>query len=592
MSTRIPHAPPESSPALKRKKTAQSLLTLHCFDPYKIKYIEAARYRLDTRVRSPEKISLGNHDALLFFPQPSHNSPPWVRLLRPYAEHAKELKNQSHSALILLDVDHHIFAATFGRAQHLLPRDVLLRNFGLRTVINAVSPDDLRSIDMKSFESLAMHRRVQASSQSAIHRFGIDWTRDLLRAVTGTPTDPTFAKRVSGADALVICGHQTLDDAPGLCRRALDFYASDSYKQTNWSHIDFLQPEYDSGIIEDLDNLLADAIMHPNESNPPLLALDEIIDQTGIVSYSIMPSRRHETPNLDLKTLQIFIQQHDSKPPLEWVRSGYIKLRFADAPTSSTRHKIYDSLDWSTHYKNRLYVLTSGFWMRVDQDYARRLDECISKLAEPAVALPRAPADVMLSDKEKSHDKKGEGLYIEHVTADRYSFLKLHPATFKSDLMSEAVEPCDILGSNGALYYIKRGGEGAGLSHLFTQGLAAAVTLHNDAGYRRLFREKINTAARAGLTNAEEAELLSQTYCGHFPEAGINPSAIEVCFVVLRKTSKDWRHMSYLAKISLYEACRRLEVAKFHVRLQCVTPVRSPVAIRKSSLSGPHTRAS
>lgn len=591
MSTHIPHPSSEPAPSKstsKKKKAAQSILTLHCFDPKKTSALSVAIAQLDPRVRSPEEIQLGVHPATLFFPQPSHNSPPWLKIIGPYTEYARDLKNLSHSAIILLEVDGYIFAATFGRSQHLLPRDLMLRNFGLRTVINAVSPDDLRSIDMKSFESLAMHKRVQASSQSTIHRFGIDWTRDLLRAVTGTPMDPNFAKRVSGADALVICGHHTLEDAPAICRQAMSFYDSDNYKRTPWSYIDFLQPEYDSGIIEHLEKELAAAIMHPDEGNQPLLALDEIVDYTGIVSYSIQPSRRHRTSTLDLKALQVFILQHDSRTPLEWLKTAWIQIHFADAPTTSNRHRVYNSLDWSTRYKNRMYIFTSGIWLRVDKEYAQRLNACISGLAKPTADLPLAPPNIMTPDKTKKNDEKGEGLYIASVTSDPYTRLKIHPNSFKSELMNEEVEPCDVLGANGSLYYIKRKGEASGLSHLFTQGLTAALTLYNDAGYRRQFREVIDAAVNEYTMNEEEKALVSQAYREIFPEDGIHPSALEVCFVVIRNSDRNWPDsMPYLSKVSLYEAYRRLREAKFDVRLQCVTPVRAAAEVRKGSSNGP-----
>lgn len=582
MSTRLPQPPTAALPPTKDKKVAQSLLTLYCFHPH-VNAASKALALLDRRVRDPIDIMLGEQPAILLFPEPSHNPPPWVKIIGRFAEHAKGLKNQSHSAIVLIEVETHVFALVFGRAQHLLPKEKLLRNFGLRTVINAVSPDDLRSIDMKSFESLAMHRRVQASSQSTIHRFGIDWTRDLVRAVTGTPNDPTFAKRVSGADALVICGNHTLEHAPGLCRRALEYYGSDVYRQTKWSHIDFLQPEYDPDALRHLDNELADAIISLREGDSPHLAIDDILDYTGVAGYSIQPSRRHYTANLDIKALQVFMRQHDYKTPLEWLKVAYVKVEFADAPVTAPRHRVYNSIDWSTRYRDRLYIFTSGIWLRVDQEYAGRLNTCISGLSEPTIVLPQAPHDIMIADKSKANDEKGEGLYVTRVASDKYSFLPIHPNSFKSELMNEAVEPCDILGSRGSLYYIKRGGESGGLSHLFTQGLAASLTLLTDTGYRRRLCELVDKIARDGITDPEEADLLAQTYCGFFPEQGLHPARLEICFVVIRNSSKGWpTSMPYLSKVSLYEACRRLREANFEVRLQCVTPLpHDPAQVRK-----------
>ncbi len=276
---------------------------------------------------------------------------------------------------------------------------------------------------------------------------------------------------------------------------------------------------------------------------------------------------------MDISQLRNFIRQHDQRTPVEWLREASIKVFFADLPSGAVRHRVYNSIDWSTRYQDRLYVFSSGIWLRVKQEYADQLDACISKIGTPTNKLPLAPTEVMQTQKGVANDNKGEGLYVNAVTANRFSFLKLHPSLLRSELMNEDVEPCDILGADGALYYIKRGGRSSGLSHLFSQGRAAALTLMRDAEYRRLFRGVICKVVDDAAADPDEAEWLKQEYASKFPEEGVDPKTIEVCFVVIRNSSDGWPiNMPYLSKVSLYETYRHLSGAKFTVTIQCVTP--------------------
>lgn len=81
-----------------------------------------------------------------------------------------------------------------------------VRRAGLRSEgrPNTVAPDGLKSVDAKTIEETTLHTRRDVSRDSAFAAFGLDPSRDLLRAVTGTPQDGTLAHRLTGADSLGI----------------------------------------------------------------------------------------------------------------------------------------------------------------------------------------------------------------------------------------------------------------------------------------------------------------------------------------------------------------------------------------------------
>lgn len=52
-----------------------------------------------------------------------------------------------------------------------------------------------------------MSTNTQASKSAELPTFGVDVSRDILRAITGEPRDPAFSKRLTGADSSVVTDH-------------------------------------------------------------------------------------------------------------------------------------------------------------------------------------------------------------------------------------------------------------------------------------------------------------------------------------------------------------------------------------------------
>src|SRR5205823_3272284 len=98
----------------------------------------------------------------------------------------------SSSAVLLVEAKSRLFAVTFGQGRYMVQDEALERDFGLRVVLNTVAPDQLKSVDAKTIEDTTVHTRRDVSHESALSAFGFDISRDLLRAVTGTPVDETL----------------------------------------------------------------------------------------------------------------------------------------------------------------------------------------------------------------------------------------------------------------------------------------------------------------------------------------------------------------------------------------------------------------
>ena len=163
--------------------------------------------------------------------KPRQSNPPWwANFLRPYLADASALNdlfNSSNSAVLLLQAAGRQFAITFGFGRNLLDAATFERGFGLKVVLNTVAPDQLKSVDARTFDDLTIHTRRDVSQGSTIEAFGLDISRDLVRAVTGRPTDETLARQVTGSDALALRSRAQVPELPALCERLLEAYGSE-----------------------------------------------------------------------------------------------------------------------------------------------------------------------------------------------------------------------------------------------------------------------------------------------------------------------------------------------------------------------------
>ena len=184
----------------------------------------------------------------------SSKVPAWVGYLRPHIQEPAldSLRNSSTAAVLLLEVESRVFALTFGYGRFLLNLDKLEPDFGLKVLVNTVAPDQLKSIDARSYDELTLHTRRDVSSESSLPAFEVDVEprrhslNHWVARERGT-SSPDDRGRFSALNTRV-----QLPDVPGLCRELLTKYASGAYKE-RFEFIDHLRRVTDKGTVALLD---------------------------------------------------------------------------------------------------------------------------------------------------------------------------------------------------------------------------------------------------------------------------------------------------------------------------------------------------
>jgi uncharacterized protein (TIGR04141 family) len=477
-------------------------------------------------------------DSLFIDATPPH-PPRWIGYLAPHTNGSLEdLFAASASAVLLIEASNRLFAITFGQGRHLLDQDNVEQDFGLRVVLNTVAPDQLKSVDAKTIDETTVHTRRDVSRDSAFSAFGLDPSRDLLRALTGTPQDTTLGERLTGADALGIQTRSQVPELPALAERLLTTFEAKDYKK-HFDFIDHLRPEKSSARLAQLEQKLVDALS-TKEIDDVHLAAPETLDWIDVAGFRFSTEAKevdndprisvylesHTTSNIDVKALKA--------DRLEAIRASDDQV-MASWP-------IYRCIVYQVELAGSLYVLSAGQWFRVDLDYKTRVYADVEALKR-LDGLPDADPG---TDEPTYNLKAAEA--IGGLCLDK---------KFVFDGGPDKMEICDILKEDATLIHVKQRGSSSTLSHLFTQGVNSAERLLLDRDFR--------SAARAIAARENAA------FANVFPKDRPQAQDHQIAFVVITRSKRATPlTLPFFSVVSLRAAARHLDGFGFRVAVAAV----------------------
>lgn len=476
----------------------------------------------------------------LFVLAKNPHPPRWTRYLEGQISPALSgLVTASSSAVLLVEARSRLFAVTFGQGRYMLDDETLERDFGLRVVLNTVAPDQLKSVDAKTIDETTVHTRRDVSHESALSAFGLDVSRDLLRAVTGTPTDETLAHRLTGADALGITTRAQLGGLRELTGRLLKAHEATAYKK-NFDFIDYLRPEKDHGQIEELDGKLIEALA-TKKIDDAHLAAPETLDWLELSGFGFSVETHDKDPEADPR-ISVY---------LAGVAGGEINLArlkrdrlyaMSSSEQVMAAWPIYRCLVYQVETGGALYVLSAGQWFRVDVTYKEQVYAEVEALAE-LEGLPDADAGSSESDYNIKAAAALGGLCLDKKMV--------------FDGGPDKMEICDVLTNARQLIHVKQRGSSSTLSHLFLQGLNSAERMFTDDEFRRQAREVI------------AAE--NPTFVDLVPVSRPDPANYEVVFVVITRSERSTPlTLPFFSVVSLRAAARTLRGLNYRVSVAAV----------------------
>jgi uncharacterized protein (TIGR04141 family) len=473
--------------------------------------------------------------------------PPWVDYLQRYFEVDNlELLNTSNSFVLLIKVHKRIFAVTFGYAFNILEHSKLEPRFGLKTALNSLDAEQIRTIDARNIDVATRQRRTHINVASPVENFDLNINLDWIWFISGKPKDVRLGTSIAGADSLVINNKDIqLHQLGSKCEELLNIFQSDSYKKT-FSFIDSLQPiPKHEAIVQKLDSLLFQRL--ENRSYERIaVAYPEIPDVERLDALKIYRGRTKKIiPEAELSAVYEFLDEYS-------IESDPTKIFLvgldADGGIVLRRRSLKDYLVCEVDYQNATYVLSMGQWFQINRDYLRQVQVQVDSINDVTDFL-KLPA-IRRGEREDDYNKR---------VAESKGWLLLDKKTFQFPNSWDKIEVCDILSDNRYFICVKKMGSSSTLSHLFAQGSVSARLLREHPPYR--------------------AKLI-QIACTKWPGWDVNAGTTFVFAIPSEKTGRLCEHLFLFSKINLIEHRRIIERLGYRVALCKIDYERSNKAGR------------
>lgn len=452
-----------------------------------VRRIDAALEEVQSLSRYELKCGLG-FDGRLYVSPPSQAPPRWLQFVqRGTEEELREITNRTNAAVLVIRQGRRLFAFTFGHGRHLLREDALEPDFGLKTALNALRHDSLRSIDSFAVEEQTVHTRSQATRASGIEVFGIDVMRDIVRAITGTPREGVPLQNVSGTTATLAISAPT--DFRGLGPLAdllLSLYRKRVYKE-HFSWVDNVQRVVDPAMLEPLNHKLLEDLRSPEPK--AYLAPPQPVEWDAIDEFGYTRRRTPRDPDLTLASYLENIDEESLTIDTLKRHRAFVYSHGEERPSESW--PVYKCLVFEAALRGRRFVLTAGEWFEVDRDFVSEVREILAQISGAKLQLPHVL-------RRATGKLEAEPDYNQRVARQDTTIALLDTKVARCRTTTTGIEVCDLLTKDRDLLHVKhKKGGSSSLSHLFAQARISAEALLRDAEFRedaRRFLRQIKPA--------------------------------------------------------------------------------------------------
>lgn len=485
----------------------------------------------------------------LFVKIPKEKKPKWSAFAESITGVSlEELENRSSSAVLVIKTQTAAMAFTFGYGRFLIDTKYFVHDFGIKTALNTLNHDSLRSVDLFTLEDQAVQKKSQASRESAVEVFGIDISRDVLRAVTGAPKTGVNFKNISGGDFVYsFATEMNVDEMSSLVNLLYNYYANDSYKN-GFSWVDNIRKVKEKSEIDALDEKLLEKIKL--NSSDITITLPEIVQWDEIYGFSFTRSKKKIKPTIE--TSDYLDNIGTAEVSIDLIKRD--KLFVYDVHENEFEHKIYKCIYFELKETSKTFILFAGLWYEVDNGFMSRIDAVLSQINISALNFPK----VYVWDETKEGELKSkietEGDYNTRVAKD-HSYHLLDKKLIKSNRTTSPIELCDLMTNSKQFIHVKhRKGGSAGLSHLFAQGSVSAEILLGD----KEFRKKARTVLRKVSSGLQDS----------VPLDNFKSDGIEVVFLILGEDSASLKsNLPFFSKVNLSKVFESLTQRGFQVTI-------------------------
>lgn len=466
-------------------------------------------------------------------------APSWANYVQPIVAGSMQgMQSASSSGLLVLMVDGHAFALTFGYGRSFLNQAKIERRFGLKVALNLIDERQIRSMDTKKFDEMVVSTNVQTSRTTELPTFGVDILRDILRAVTGIAPDGSGYKSLSGADALVLGVEKPVTELDTLLRDLYSHYIATRY-QAAFGWVDQLAEVRDPSLVDALDVQMVEQL-RAFDTGSTHMAMPENLEWEDIEHFLIVPTKRQiQFDELDLDAYLAQPMTKHADLTVEQLKRRRVSVKFIRSAEPDDRWSVYQCLISEQRRDGVLYALIEGRWFSIADSLVAQVDAAVSAIPSATVTLPAGRP----GESEGDYNLRAASVSPELALLDKELVLPSGART--------KIEFCDLMSTDGSLVHVKRKSRSSTLSHLFAQGHVSAEALVDGA-----MRDQVRQAIQKGAGTADASDWLSL-----IPPNGtaLERDRVTVVYVVIANSSAsgvEW--LPFFSRLTLMQTVRDL----------------------------------
>lgn len=398
----------------------------------------------------------------------------------------KDLKQTLKGALIFLPIKNRWVVLTFGMTYHKLKDESYEYDFGLKTTLNSLNPEKIKSTDILVPEN-AKRQRIQSPTVDELTFFDLTNDDSILKKMTGAVKKEyaELFKNITGGNSVRISLKRNPTEIIGICEQLIDIYNKDDYKNS-FPGLQNIVPISDPIILEQLNNTLIKAFNQEDAPFELILAIPEIFDYSldYKIEYLGAGGSNKSYSEVYIYDYRTYLEEKDIEiANYDTLKSHRLVVK-DDNDKTIKEYSIFKSLLFDCELDKKTYHLCEGKWYLINTEFVEEL----SRKLDP---IFRDEKHIYLHDCE---DRKEEDYNNSVANTFENNVICLDRKNI-SPTGQYQVEPCDLIYTDKdylEFAHIKVSTRSSSLSHLFNQGLNSVQLLRSNSEARDKLKNLIH----------------------------------------------------------------------------------------------------
>ncbi|HFO2534611.1 DUF6119 family protein [Yersinia massiliensis] len=432
------------------------------------------------RVRNPIEFDMEEARVYLYAKQFLDPKPPeWTTLFtsqKPDLDHDFFGKNSSTGAVLVVEVNNARYLIPFGTGHHLINDDSIVKGFGLKTTLNCIEHNKIRSLDKGSHNETNLLTRSQSSKEVDIYNLKIDSEMDILTTLTGTSTEDILGNKITGKDAFVIVPDIDLKSMPDLLNKIDSIYSLPLPEEFEW--VNNIK-EADEAEVEILDAILIDLI-NAKDSNDLWLGEPEIVDWENQLGYCFEKRQRSIIyESLSVEHISEYFSSKKTEISVEGLKGSSLHVLNADFE-SIKKWSLYRCIYAEIKEGDQNYILRDSIWYVADRKFVSTIDDEMKRIVHYEE-----------TDKFPNYSYIREEEYNKQVCIADKGFTHMDQKFIYHGGGKSKIEFCDLIRDGSDFIHVKYYSGSQSMSHLFSQAFVGSELFISDSEFRGKLNEKL-----------------------------------------------------------------------------------------------------